>query len=343
MRLIIDVKNALFRMGWAHINRPPMPNIGHVGPLYGFMEFLHKLSFRWPDCTSLVLTCDPVESNVVSWRRSVLPTYKVKDPRKNDKESELRHAVLAALPMIKQLAAGMPVQWLEDPNWEADDLIADYVRQNTDMRTSIVSQDRDMLQLCEYDHVTAQYPHQGNFLSFTKLGFSTAIDILYTKKNAKKPLISNMTPRAYVIMKCFAGDHSDNVAGLMGIAEKRAIDMLKEIADASGGMAFIPQHPVNAFQVFKKLVESDPGGGAKWRRNCLIDNPQAPDLLHQNYFLMNLLDPTRTVTYSQSFSAIFQEGWFKQYLQYYGFADFLNGSKSDQLMNWFNQMGTPHA
>jgi len=100
---------------------------------------------------------------------------------------------------------------VELEGYEADDLIAYFVKESTiDDTFVIISSDNDLYQLLN-DRCVMYLPHRKDFYSI--LDFQKEFDI---------------SPSKYPFVKALAGDNSDNIKGIDGIGIKRGIKLIKE-------------------------------------------------------------------------------------------------------------------
>ena len=100
---------------------------------------------------------------------------------------------------------------IELEGYEADDLIAYFVKESAiDDTFVIISSDNDLYQLLN-DICVMYLPHRKEF--YTILDFQKEFDI---------------SPSKYPFVKALAGDNSDNIKGIDGIGIKRGIKLIKE-------------------------------------------------------------------------------------------------------------------
>ncbi|WP_051578048.1 5'-3' exonuclease [Sporolactobacillus terrae] len=99
--------------------------------------------------------------------------------------------------------------------YEADDCIGTLAKHlHHDVQVSIVTGDRDLLQLLDRDiHVDLLQKGYGNYRSYTE---STFFDHY------------GVTPQQYVDVKALMGDASDGYPGVHGIGEKTAFKLMKQ-------------------------------------------------------------------------------------------------------------------
>src|SRR3972149_7738159 len=100
---------------------------------------------------------------------------------------------------------------IEREGYEADDLIAYFVKESAiDDTFVIISSDNDLYQLLN-DRCVMYLPHRKEF--YTILDFQKEFDI---------------SPNKYPFVKALAGDRSDNIKGIEGIGIKKGIKLIKE-------------------------------------------------------------------------------------------------------------------
>ncbi|GEB76135.1 5'-3' exonuclease [Sporolactobacillus inulinus] len=99
--------------------------------------------------------------------------------------------------------------------YEADDCIGTLAKRlHHDVHVSIVTGDRDLLQLLDRDiHVDLLQKGYGNYRSYTESIFFEHYGV---------------TPRQYVDVKALMGDASDGYPGVHGIGEKTAFKLMKQ-------------------------------------------------------------------------------------------------------------------
>ncbi len=202
--LLIDGNSILNRAYFAL----PMMNDGqgrNVNAVYGFINILLKvLSDLNPD--KLIVAFDERGHN---FRKDLYPEYKAN-----------RHGMpddlAAQLPILHELLRVMRVEIVESPGVEADDIIGT-ISLAFDGDSYIVSGDRDMLQLVS-DKTT---------VLLTKKGV-TEVEVVdpETLKNNY-----NLTPAQVIEYKALRGDTSDNIPGVKGIGDKKAMALLEKYGD----------------------------------------------------------------------------------------------------------------
>ncbi len=198
--LLIDGHSILNR---AFYGLPDLTNAAglHTNAVYGFLNILLKfLETEQPDGLAVAF-----DVHAPTFRHEMYAAYK--GTRKPMPE-ELRQQV----PMTKQMLAAMDVPVIEQPGYEADDILgtlaAKAERDGADV--IIVSGDRDLLQLAT-EHTRICIPK-------TKAG-GTTIEQYYA---ADVQAAYDVTPAEFIDVKALWGDTSDNIPGVPGIGEKTA-------------------------------------------------------------------------------------------------------------------------
>lgn len=119
--------------------------------------------------------------------------------------------------LIREFLDLYGITWIENPSYEADDLIgiiANYA-QNKNFDVKILTSDKDLLQLVD----------QNISVFLSKKGVSELEE--YNNSNFQEKFFG-LSPLQIVDFKGIAGDKSDNIKGIDGIGEKTAIKLLKE-------------------------------------------------------------------------------------------------------------------
>jgi len=125
-----------------------------------------------------------------------------------------------ALCRAASAAFGIPA--IEEPGFEADDLIATYagMAEDSGAETVVVTSDKDMMQIVTERTRLLLPPkgkdRDGNSLPWTFAGIQEVID--------KFGVMPDQVPQVLAI----AGDHTDNVPGVKGIGEKGASALIAQ-------------------------------------------------------------------------------------------------------------------
>lgn len=177
----------------------------HTNAVYGFLNIMFKiLDEENPEY--LTVAFDRSEK---TFRHEMYPEYK--GTRKPMAE-ELRQQV----PVTKELLRAMKVEVVEQPGYEADDILGSIARmaEEQGLEVRIISGDRDLLQLAT-KHTMIRIPK-------TKRG-GTEIEN-YLEDDVRERY--QVTPTEFIDVKALMGDSSDNIPGVPGIGEKTATKLI---------------------------------------------------------------------------------------------------------------------
>ncbi|MEG1500059.1 MAG: DNA polymerase, partial [Clostridia bacterium] len=199
--LIVDGNSLLYRAFYA---LPLLSNKKgeYSNAVYGFCNmFLKVIAENRPD--KIVVAFDFGKKN---FRHELFCDYK--GTRKATPSELIPQFVL-----VKDLLKKMNVKVIEQSGIEADDILGTLAK-SSDIKTIILSGDKDVLQLID----------KNTEVWLTKRGISD-IDIVTTKNIEEKFFLS---PKQIVDYKAICGETSDNIPGVMGIGDKGALNLLKE-------------------------------------------------------------------------------------------------------------------
>ncbi|MDZ5711963.1 5'-3' exonuclease [Jeotgalibacillus haloalkalitolerans] len=122
--------------------------------------------------------------------------------------------------LVKEVADHLSFHNIGVKGYEADDCIGTIAKMETDSKVSIVSGDKDLLQLLA--------PNVDVWL--IKKGFGT-----YETYNLDRFLSEyEITPKQFIDVKGLMGDTSDGYPGVKGIGEKTAFKLIKEFGSIEG-------------------------------------------------------------------------------------------------------------
>ncbi len=177
----------------------------HTNAIYGFLNILFKiLEEEKPEYLTVAF-----DVHAPTFRHEMYPEYK--GTRKPMME-ELRQQV----PVMKEVLKAMGVKIIEQAGLEADDLLGTLSKrcENMGMEVSIISGDRDLLQLAT-EKVKIRIPK-------TKQGRTEVED--YFAADVKSRY--EVTPKEFIDLKALMGDSSDNIPGVPSIGEKTATSII---------------------------------------------------------------------------------------------------------------------
>ena len=177
----------------------------HTNAVYGFLNIMLKiLEEEKPDY--FIVAFDVKHP---TFRHEMYQEYK---GTRKGMPDELREQV----PVIQDVLRAMHVPLVMQKGYEADDLLGTLARraESKDMDVSLVSGDRDLLQLAS-DRIMIRIPK-------TKRG-GTEIENYHTQDVIDK---YGLKPEQIIDMKGLMGDSADNIPGVPGIGEKTAVKIL---------------------------------------------------------------------------------------------------------------------
>lgn len=173
----------------------------HTNAVYGFLNIMFKiLDGEKPDY--LAVAFDLKEP---TFRHKMYPEYK---GTRKPMPQELAQQV----PLIQEVLAAMGVTILTKPGYEADDILGTAAKraQKEDIQVSVISGDRDLLQLAD-EKIKIRIPK-------TSRGNTEIYD--YYPEDVKKQY--QVWPEEFIDVKALMGDPSDNIPGVPSIGEKTA-------------------------------------------------------------------------------------------------------------------------
>ena len=205
---LVDGSSYIFR---AYHALPPLNRKSdglQVNAVLGFCNMLWKLLRDMPEDnrpTHLAIVFDKSE---VTFRNKIYPDYKAHRPPAPDD-------LIPQFSLIRDAVRAFDLPCLEQPGFEADDLIATYVRQACERGASatIVSSDKDLMQL------VSDCVHMYDTMKDRRIGIAEVIEKF------------GVPPEKVVEVQALAGDSTDNVPGVPGIGIKTAAQLITEYGD----------------------------------------------------------------------------------------------------------------
>lgn len=202
---LVDGSSYIFR---AYHALPPLNRKSdglQVNAVLGFCNMLWKLLRDMPPDnrpTHLAIVFDKSE---VTFRNNLYPDYKAHRPPAPDD-------LIPQFKFIRDAVRAFDLPCLEQAGYEADDLIATYVRQACarGATATIVSSDKDLMQLVT-DCVTMY-----DTMKDKRIGVAEVIEKF------------GVPPEKVVDVQALAGDSVDNVPGVPGIGIKTAAQLINE-------------------------------------------------------------------------------------------------------------------
>jgi DNA polymerase I len=205
---LVDGSSYIFR---AYHALPPINRKSdglQLNAVFGFCNMLWKLlrDMKPEDKpTHLAVVFDLSER---TFRTEMYPDYKAHRP---DPPDDLR----PQFPLIRHAVQAFDLPCLEQRGYEADDLIATYVREASEAGAiaTIVSSDKDLMQLVT-DRVVM-------------------FDTMKDRKIGRTEVIEKfgVPPEKVIEVQALIGDSTDNVPGVPGIGVKTAAQLIREYGD----------------------------------------------------------------------------------------------------------------
>jgi len=260
--LIIDAMNMLIRS--FSLLKAMNPSGTHIGGLVGFLRSLGYVT-RIFDPTRVVIVWDGKGGS--GNRQNIDPNYKAQRATSrithwglyDTKEQEME-ALIGQLYRLQDYIECLPIHQLLIDKLEADDIIAYLAKRasNVDKKVTIVSSDKDFLQLVD-KNIEIYAPVKKK--TFDVNNIVQEIGVL---------------PENYNIVKALLGDNSDNLAGVKGLGIKTILSEWKSFShDSSASLQDVWDHCETQMEqdkpkkIFAKIIHS-------WDR--VLTNYQLMDL-----------------------------------------------------------------
>ena len=176
--------------------------------VFGFIQILRKVLAEYqPDYVAIA-----GDAKGPTFRHELYKEYKAqRKPMPPD--------LSVQIPLLKRVAEGYRIPWLELPGYEADDILAWLTLQARahGVKTYILTGDKDMMQLVD-EMVSVISPHKAG-----KIFDAAAVEDHY-----------GIPPSKVGDLLALMGDSSDNVPGVPGVGAKTAVKLLKEYHTLEG-------------------------------------------------------------------------------------------------------------
>lgn len=258
--LVIDAMNTFIR-NFTMINLMN-PQGSHVGGLVGFLKSLGFL-VRTFEPTRVVVVFDGPGSTAA--RKTVNSDYKANRQIKRitnwemyDNKDQEYASMSAQIERLIEYLHMLPVDLLAIDKVEADDVIAYIGKQFDQSKVTIVSSDKDFMQIVN-DRIQIYSP--------VKKKVYGPVEVLEEQ---------GVLPSNYLIVKSLLGDNSDNLSGVKGLGIKGIIKHFPKLVDTPDMdldyVYEICEEGVEKTKILAKILE----------RKHAVD---------QNHGLMNLMQP----------------------------------------------------
>jgi len=222
---IIDAYNLIYRMFYA-IPEMTTRSGEYVNAIFGIAKFLKWLAEENPDASILVAT-----DVGKTFRSDLYPDYKAQRDRMPD---NLRSQIEAIFKLFEY--AHIPV--IAREGYEADDIIGSIAHQheNDDYQIVIISSDKDLCQFVRDGKV--------HIYDAMKRKFMKESDVL------EKFWVPTHQVRDFLAI---VGDSSDNIPGIAGFWQKKAIDLLSKYST----LQWIYEHREDLTEKMREIFERE--------------------------------------------------------------------------------------
>ena len=228
--VLLDAYALIFRAYYALIRTPRYTSQKlNTSAIFGFVNTLQDLLKR-ENPSHIAICFDPKGG---TFRHEVYPEYKA---GREETPEDIRKAV----PYIKQIAEAYNIAVIEQPGYEADDVIGtlSVLARQRGYLTYMVTADKDFGQLVNQD-VMIYKPHTGGY------------DIMGVKEVCDKFGIER-TEQVIDIL-ALMGDKVDNIPGCPGVGEVTAGKLVREFGSVEG----LIEHTDQLKGALKKKVEEN--------------------------------------------------------------------------------------
>ena len=202
--ILVDGNNLLFRSFYATAYQGVIMKNSKGFPtnaLYGFINMMNKI-IKEENPTYIMVAFDKGKT----FRHDKYDSYKAG-------RAEMPDELRMQFPKAKEVLDAMGIKHFEIENYEADDIIgtlAKKVEEEVEFIATIVSSDKDLLQLIS-DEVVVKLLKQSGHILMTREEFKNTYQV---------------EPIKMIDLKALMGDASDHIPGVKGIGEKTAINLL---------------------------------------------------------------------------------------------------------------------
>lgn len=202
--MLIDGSSLIFRAFFA------MPNLSNndgvmTNGVYGFLTMYRNAFDKYkPDYVLVAF-----DRSSKTFRNDEYKDYKA---NRDKTPNELSYQ----FGILKDVLDSMGVKYTDLDGFEADDIVGTYAEMAKEAgdKAVLITGDRDYLQLVDDDIL----------VYLTKKGVSDTVE--YTVDKIKEEY--GITPKQLIDVKGLMGDKSDNIPGVDGIGEKRALDFIRK-------------------------------------------------------------------------------------------------------------------
>ncbi|MDR1391490.1 MAG: hypothetical protein LBI95_03985 [Holosporales bacterium] len=211
---LIDVSGFIYRAFYA------LPSLTHnrmeVGALYGFCSAMTKIISEFPKSMFIAA----LDCGKKTFRNDIYKEYKAN-------RKAMPTQLLDQIPFIKEACKRFGFFIAEKSGFEADDVIATYVKKGREHKINIISADKDLVQLLGknvtiYNPVKQEYVTEDDVLKKFGVTSDKVLDVL-----------------------SLTGDTSDNIPGVPGIGAKTAAALINEFGSLDNLISNLNHLPNN--------------------------------------------------------------------------------------------------
>ena len=216
--LLLDGNSMLFRAYYAtlYTHRMTTSNGIPTNAVYGFVMMLNKaIDIIEPD--EILVAWD---AGKPTFRHKQFQAYK-------GTRKPLDEELIVQFPIVREYLDAAGIKRYEQEGYEADDIIGSMAKCCKDVQTTILTSDRDLLQLID----------SSTHVLLMKKGLSE-MDLM-DEQNLLDTY--GITPSQVIEMKGLMGDTADNIPGIAGVGEKTALRLLNQYSTVENVYAHIDE------------------------------------------------------------------------------------------------------
>ena len=216
--LLLDGNSMLFRAYYAtlYTHRMTTSNGIPTNAVYGFVMMLNKaIDIIEPD--KILVAWD---AGKPTFRHKQFEAYK-------GTRKPLDEELIVQFPIVREYLDAAGIKRYEQEGYEADDIIGSMAKCCKDVQTTILTSDRDLLQLID----------SSTHVLLMKKGLSE-MDLM-DEQNLMDTY--GITPSQVIDMKGLMGDAADNIPGVAGVGEKTALRLLNQYSTVENVYAHIDE------------------------------------------------------------------------------------------------------
>lgn len=205
--------------------------------IYGFMNILLRLiDMTEPDSVAVAF-----DLKAPTFRHEMYSEYKAG-------RKAMPPELAQQMPIMKDVLRLMGYQVLEQPGYEADDILGTLAElaRSKGGECVIATGDRDSLQLVG-DGVSV-------YLAATRMGKP---EVIVYDEAAIAEKYCGLTPKQLIELKALMGDSSDNIPGVAGVGEKTALSLIAEFGSLEGVYENIDSDSIKAGVRAKLIADKD--------------------------------------------------------------------------------------